>query len=91
MTSAERADLRNCPYWFDPFSRRYCAARHRGWIPGFVGISLPLDLGHKTVFSERSWRALLGQAGFAVVGRPVYQVEHPYTLGIGDDACTVIR
>jgi len=29
------------------------------------------------------------RAGFTVVGRQIYQVEHPYTLGIVDDSCSV--
>jgi predicted SAM-dependent methyltransferase len=77
------------PHGFDPLSRRYCAAKHQGWIAGLFGIPLPPDLRHKTVFTERSLRALLGQAGFAVLGRQVHQVEHPYTLGIVDDSCSI--
>ena len=78
------------PHGFDPLSRRYCAAKHQGWIRGLFGIGIPLppDLRHKTVFTERSLRGLLGQAGFAILGRQIYQVEHPYTLGIVDDSCS---
>ncbi len=78
-----------CPDGFDIYATKYNASEHQGWVSGLFALDLPPELRHKAVFTERSLRHFLEHTGFSVIGRQVYQVEHPYTLGIIDNSCNV--
>ena len=71
---------------FDPASKNYLP----DWIGGLFAVDLPPEFRLKDVFTEASLRSLLQSAGFQVIGRQHYLVEHPYTLGISDDSCNLL-
>jgi SAM-dependent methyltransferase len=73
--------------YFNPAAKGYRRAVHHDWIDGlFANDNLPA-YRHKTVFTEPGLCAVLIAAGFRIVGRQVYEVEEPTTLGIEDDSC----
>ena len=75
------------PHGFDPCFSEH-SERALDCINGLFALKLPPQYRHQTVFTRGSLSHLLLTSGFSVVGRQIYQVEHPYILGISDDSCT---
>ena len=77
-----------CPNGLDPVASKD-PDRALSWINGLYALDLPPEYRHKVVFNHRSLSNLLSHNGMSVLGRQVYQVEHPYTLGVIDDSCAI--
>ena len=60
-----------------------------GWINGLFALDLPPEFRHKIVFTFDSLAGLLTDSGFKVLGKQHYRVEHPFTLGITDNSCSL--
>lgn len=72
-----------------PSALNPCSPRFKpGWMRGLFAGDLPAEFRHESVFTERSLRQLPEAAGFEVVGRQNFFVEHPFTLNVEDDSCT---
>ncbi len=60
-----------------------------GWIKGLFALDLPPEFRHQIVFDYDSLCTLLSNNGFKVFGRYNYRKEHPFTIGIEDDSCSI--
>jgi SAM-dependent methyltransferase len=61
-----------------------------GWLIGLYALNLPPEFRHQTVFTRKGLTGLLNKAGFKILGKQVFRVEHPFTLGIMDDSCNLL-